>query len=455
MSKISPSEILPKVTSEPGISEPTDTATKTFNPSQDLSTYSSKKKFSWQRWLKGGFFITAGAIAAMVGITTINCRVTHLIVDTGLINGRVVHLQTPIDGEIKNMFAQPGVQTSSGQVLAKISTSPQEAQSLLQLQGEVRSGEAQLAVARQSLAMLQNQFQNLNHQLGVYWSASTNRNSGFVSEQQSALEAAISRMRSAHSAYESNAQLLSAGVVSRLQVEQLYEAWKAAEAGVKQAQAGLKNAQTAQLSAVQNVPGEDVAANLMEQRTKVEQAIQTQSNLVETLKVQLESNQKRLQQAQSLFGDRHDLAMTAPFSGLIYQISHEKGEQVSRTQSLITLLDCNSLWVEAAVNATDAASINRNAPVMVQLEGYKQPIRGELDLVQPISSVQNVDEQARLMQSQALAPTIPMNLMGQPLVRLTVRIPPPPQYAHAKQFCGVGQVAQMSFQRRYPWGTHS
>lgn len=353
------------------------------------------------------------------------------------------------------MFAQIGVQISSGQVLAKISTSPQEAQFLLQLQGEVRSEEAQLAAARQSLTLLQNQFQNLNRQVAGYWSASTNRNTGFVSEQQSALDAAISRMRSAHSAYESNAQLLAAGVVSRLQVEQLYEAWKAAEAGVKQAQAGLKNAQTAQLSAVQNVPSEDVAASLMDQRIKVQQVIQTQSNLVETLKVQLESNQRRLQQAQSLFGNRRDLAITAPSSGLIYRIHHEQGEEISRTQSLITLLDCNSLWVEAVVNAADAASINRNAPVMVQLEGYKQPIRGELDLVQPINSVQNADEQARLMQSQALAPTIPLNLMGQPLIRLTVRIPPPPQYAYAKQFCGVGQVAQMSFQRRYPWGTHS
>jgi multidrug resistance efflux pump len=303
--------------------------------------------------------------------------------------------------------------------------------------------------------MLQSQLQSLNRQLGVYWNASTNRSSGFISEQQSALDAAVSRMRSARSAYESNAQLLSAGVVSRLQVEQLYEAWKAAEAGVKQVQAGLKNAQTVQQTVLQNVPGEDVAANLLDQRTKVEQVIQTQSNLVATLTAQLESNQKRLQQAQSVFGDRRVLAISAPFPGLIYRVEHEQGEQISRTQSLITLLDCNSLWVEAVVNAADSASINRNAPVMVQLEGYEQPIRGELDLVQPISSVQNVDEQARLMQAQALPPTIPMNLMGQPLVRLTVKIPPPPQYAHAKQFCGVGQVVQMSFQRRYPWGTHS
>ncbi|NJR66448.1 MAG: hypothetical protein HC772_15780 [Leptolyngbyaceae cyanobacterium CRU_2_3] len=96
----------------------------------------------------------------------------------------------------------------------------------------------------------------------------------------------------------------------------------------------------------------------------------------------------------------------------------------------------------------DASTIDPDAPVSVQFVGSSSPIAGQVDLIQPISSIQQIEDRPRLMQSVAISPAVPMNLVGQPIGRVTIRIPPPPQYTESQQFCGVGQAAKLTFRRK-------
>ncbi|WP_323808636.1 HlyD family secretion protein [Nostoc sphaeroides] len=140
--------------------------------------------------------------------------------------------------------------------------------------------------------------------------------------------------------------------------------------------------------------------------------------------------------------------MSAPFAGVVYSTEHEQGEQVTNSERIMTLLDCNNLWIEAVVRADEASRIDTKKPVNVQIRGYSKTITGEIDLLQPISSIQGIDERAKLMQVQALLPTIPPTLVGQPLTRVTVKIPPPPGHTNSQQFCGLGQSARLTFSNK-------
>jgi multidrug resistance efflux pump len=176
-----------------------------------------------------------------------------------------------------------------------------------------------------------------------------------------------------------------------------------------------------------------LGGTLWDQRSKLLQAIQSQEMLVSTLEAQVASGKQQLNQAQSLYKNRPSLAqssknlqgypqvqdVSAPFAGVVYSTEREQGEQVTQSQPILTLLDCNELWVETVVSADQASSIDTHKPVSVQLAGYSKTVPGEVDLIQPISSIQGIEERSKLMQVQALLPAIRPKLVGQPLVRVT------------------------------------
>ena len=119
------------------------------------------------------------------------------------------------------------------------------------------------------------------------------------------------------------------------------------------------------------------------------------------------------------------------------------------------MLDCNTLWVEVVVSAEDASRLDATQPVHVRLSNQQGIFEGEVDLIQPISTISasngfaEIEKEGRRMQVQALSPTIPAELMKEPfLKRVTVKVPPNPNNAQPQQLCGLGQVAQLTFAKQ-------
>ena len=120
---------------------------------------------------------------------------------------------------------------------------------------------------------------------------------------------------------------------------------------------------------------------------------------------------------------------------------------IQRSEALLTLLDCNDIWVETVVKAKDATKIDLQKPVLVELAGEAEPIQGEVALIQAVSS-QGEQERSQRLQSQALVPTISPDLIGENLSRITVTIPPPSNHSQLNKFCGLGQPSRMTFATR-------
>jgi multidrug resistance efflux pump len=443
-----------------------------------------KQPIPWRRLATGTMFVLLGLAVASIGVSLISYRLAHYIVENGLINGRTTELRSPIDGNVKAFYARPGVSVRSRQVLARIGVDPspqqeqirlqiertqeeqkqqqnQFQQERLQIEGELQTNLSQLESAQQTLAILRSQLLDLDQQYNSLGKVNVQLAQKEVAQASAALEAAKAKATAARLDYERYAQLVKDGIVPQQKVDQLRFAWQSVTAEVQQAQANLTAAKDSLQAFQTGVTLNNNSTSLLDQRTKLMQLIQTQTVLVTTLTTQVENSRERLKQTQAFkpssilqpvsttrrYLARQDHEVVAPTAGIVYRTFREAGEQINRTESILTVLDCNELWVEAVVPANEVSNLQMQKPVSVEIAGYPEIIAGEIDLIQPISG-QGIAQQLPSTQAQALSPSVPPNLAGQPLARVTVRIPPPPQYSQSNQFCGVGQLTRLTFQKK-------
>lgn len=441
--------------------------------------FPSKKHL--KRFTTGAFFVTLGIFSTVVGIAAVSYRLSFVVVESGIINARVVRLQTPSEGYVQAMYVQPGALVSAEQILAqidgrlpeddekflKLRQSQQEDQARLEkekldLQGQIQVSQTQLAKGRETLSLLQQQLTEITQRDEAVRQVETQIGKDNIREQQAIVQAAIARTNSAKLEYENHLQLLSQGAVSSQQVEQLRMNWSIATSELEAARAYLASLRSAQEASEQGIARSNrnnlLGGVLSDQYNNLLQAIQTQQNYIASLSSQIQALQQRLSQTEALLASKSSISseltklyedpkthdVLAPHTGVIYSVEREQGERVAKSEQLLTMVDCNELWVEALISADQAANISFQHPVSVKLASYKKTLPGEVSLVQPINSAQ---AQNRFTQVQALQPTIPPDLIGKPLTRVKVRVPPPPQYTESRQFCGLGQSARVTFRK--------
>ncbi|NJR48765.1 MAG: EAL domain-containing protein [Leptolyngbyaceae cyanobacterium CSU_1_3] len=396
---------------------------------------------SWRRIGIALTLLGLGAAACTAAAAVANYRLNHIVAEGGQINGRVTQIQAPISGKLREFYAQPGAVVRSGQVLARIRRSPQEEQSLLTLEGEIRANEAQLLAARNSLATFQAQLAGLGAQDQSVRTVDVSLAEKEVSQKQAAIASLSHRARAAQLEYQRYRALAAEGAITRQKADELELVWRSLQADVDQAKAASASAQASLQASQEGIASSKTAAatSLADQRAKLSQTIQEQSIAVNTLQAKLVGNQQKLKQARSLYNSQQDAEVKAPLQGVIYTTQHDRGGQVNLSEPMITLLDCNNLWAEAVLPASQAGNLDTQQSVQVQLVGKSEKLTGRVAMIQPIgSSGAQPMLRSQPGQTEALPPAIPLNVAGQPLVRVMVEIPPPPEYGQAQRFCGWG-----------------
>lgn len=437
----------------------------------------------FQRVTTWGFLVSAGIVASLAGLATVGYRMMYGVVDDGILNARVIRLQTPSDGYVKAMYVQPGVLVNADQILAEVDGKLPEddekrlrlqqsqqddktrlEKEILELEGQLQVNVTQLSTGQEVLVNLERQLSALAERDEAVQQVDIEIGADTLREQEAFLKGTVARAEAARLNYERHQDLVAEGAVSVQESDQLKLEWEAIAAEVDQAQALLEAQQAAYAAAQQGIARSNrnnlLGGVLSDQQNSLTQLIQSQRAYLAGIQAQGDMLSQRLNQARTLLSDRLVLAdeitgayenqqvqdVLAPHSGVIYSVEREQGERIGTSEQLLTMLDCNELWAEFLVSAKQAAHINPQTPVRVKLAGYSQELAGEVDLIQPINPVQ---VQNRSTQVQALNPTIPTELVGKPLARVTVRVPPPPQYTEAQQFCGVGQSARITFRKDF------
>jgi EAL domain-containing protein (putative c-di-GMP-specific phosphodiesterase class I)/DNA-binding NarL/FixJ family response regulator len=408
-------------------------------------------KASWLRRLFfGGVFLSLGVTGLVVGLMTLEHRLTKIISESGIINGRVLRLRSPIEGTLSAFYPTPGVVVNSEQVLARIKRSDALEQAITQLEGNLQAKKSLIMVAQKSLKFLQTTLAQSQNQAEELWDVEVQVDSSAVKEKEAEIAKVSALAEFKRLEYERYRQLQAQGAVSQQLMEEKRADWQAAVAEINQVKEKLRKVTEDLRASQQRVALNDFArsgASYEEEIAQLRQEIETQQNLITTLQTEAKIAQEQLNTAQASYSERKDIEIKAPLQSVVYQTEKETGEDVNRAEELLTLLDCNNLWVEVILSAEQASLIDLQKPVGINLAGNSRPISGEIDLIQGISSQGDVERSQRL-QSQALIPIIETELVGKPLTRITVNIPPPVEQAKNKQFCGLGKPARLTFATR-------
>ena len=405
-------------------------------------------KASWLRRLFfGTFFVGLGVTSLIVGLMTLEHRLKKITAKSGIINGRVVRLRSPIEGTLSAFYPTPGVVVTSEQVLARIARSDNLEQAIAELEGDLQTKQSLIIAAQKSLKFLQTNLAQLENQAKQVWDVEVKIDNTAVKEKEAQLAKVSALAKSKRLEYERYRQLQAKGAVSRQLMEQKQAAWEAAVAETNQAKEQLRKVTEELRASQQQVAMNDFArsgASYEQEIAQLRQKIENQKNLITTLETEAKIAQEQLHKAQSPYSERQDLEIKAPLKSVVYKTEKETGEHVNRAEALLTLLDCNNLWVEVILSAEQGSLIDARKPVGINLAGNAQPISGRINLIQGISS-QGDAERSQRLQSQALVPNIPSELIGKPLTRIKVNMPPPAKQSENEQFCGLGKPARLTF----------
>ncbi len=438
----------------------------------------------WWRGLVGVAYVCIGVTVASIGLASISYRLSHMTIGGGLINGRAVRIQAPVDGKIQQFYARPGAKVRAGQVLAELT--PAVLQSPGKVQGNRPLGlpnamvsdplaqqatEIQLASTQQTLALLNQQLQEVNRQEAVLQSVTVEVASENVGYSAAAVTAARSQESAARNKYERFSVLLAKGAVSRQEVDELEADWRSSQAAVEQAQSEQAVAQLNADAIAQQAPLQSNLKDLQTQRRRLMAEIQRQASREDLLAMELQSplsgtptpegdvesvSKAGASQVPNVSdpvangplavatpvnaANTRSLPLLAPFDGVIYATNHDAGEQVNRPTVLLSLLDCNDLWVETLVSTDQASRIDTGKPVRIQHNGQSETVVGHVDFVTAMTA-----GEITKARSEALIPNAAANLNGQSLARVRVRMPSNPIQEQAYRFCGVGETVKLTF----------
>ena len=416
---------------------------------------------AWRRGLVGLVYVSMGVLAAGAGLASISYRLTHMTVRDGLINGRTVRIQAPVDGEIQDFYARPGARVQSGQVLARLTPTPSQGQNdnpllvstvdtVPDAQFSTQSIEIRLIAAQQALELLNQQLYDVNQQEQILQDTTLDVASETADYSDAAVTAALSQEMAAQKKYERFNVLLEQGAVSQQEVDELEADWHSSQAAVQQARSEQSIARINADAIAQQVPLESNLKSVQSHKRQLTEEIQRQTSQIELLALELQSGEVLTVAANSsaqtaTLPDRSLIPLLAPFEGVVYATHHDTGEQVNRPTDLISLLDCNALWVEALVTADQANRIDVNQPVRIQHSGNSDTVVGHVDYVTAVST-----GEITIARAEALIPAVSANLTGQPLARVRVSMPASQVQEQSYRFCGVGESAKLTFGTQTP-----
>ena len=411
---------------------------------------SVKKRISLRQAIVAGTCAILGGTALVIGIRSIGYHLIHLIFEDGLVNSRVVRLGAPIDGKVTAFYFKPGMAVTTGDILAKVERSEQEQQSIEKLKAEIKSKETQLQSILQTKASQLNRLESLEIQHESLWQEDQRILSNKVAKSQAALKSAKREAEALGHEYQNYENLYAQGAISKNKLDQTYSRWQGAKAKVEKARASLKASQVALRTSQSNlaiVEYGDWAKNVIQEIQDLRKEVQTQSILADTLSAEIENAKKRLEREKSQYRELQK-PVPAPFAGVIYKIHRERDEQVKQSEPIMTLLDCQQMWVEIIVSADRANSIDITEPAIVELVDTNEKLTGKVELIKPIDRNQQQRDESGVPSVKALSPIIPEGLEGEPLNRVTVLIPPSSSRNQPHNFCGVGQTARVSFGKK-------
>ncbi len=334
----------------------------------------STKDRWWKRGLFSGALVGLGLVASAVGVISYSRqagRETEIVIKDAVVNGKMVSVDSPIEGKLQSIVDSQGMNIEADQVLAIIEP-PKDintANIISQLQKDIIIKQEQITNAKKFLVSL-----------------------------------------------EKNLKILPKKDEISIKIPQAEEATRIS----------IDNArEIANLE--QQIINQKVTINLFEKEL---------SNLQEKLTLTKENSVKN-----------QTISIKAPITGEIYNTNYTLGELVPRSQEILTLIDCENLWIEAIIESNIAAKISLQKNVSVQLAEQETLIPGKITLIESLDAQSTTTNAESIVSTSNLALDNLKNSNAS-LSRVIVNLDFPTSELTPEDFCNVGLNATISINNK-------
>ncbi|MGA7932755.1 MAG: efflux RND transporter periplasmic adaptor subunit [Kovacikia sp.] len=333
-------------------------------------------------------FLVAGGVLAFVGAGVTIWYFLSRPIEQGLrVSGRIEGYETDVGaktgGRINSIAVREGDRVKAGQVLVRIDDS--------EVQAQLKGAKAQVSVsqdqARQALLQINvidnqlrgsqlNVMQAQQNAQGQVYQAQSN-----VATAEAQLQQAVSQLKLAQVNRDRYAQLAKEGAVPQQQFDQAQTTYETAlatvEANRKQvnsAQGALALAQASQYNpSIQNA---QLGALLGQRKQAYAQLKVAEANIKNALAAQQQI------EAQIAY-----LNLTSPIDGVVTARSKEPGTVVTNGQTVLTLVDFNSVYLRAYVPEGEIGRVRVGQDAKVFLDSDpKRPLDAKVAMVDPEAS---------------------------------------------------------------------
>ena len=403
--------------------------------SQQLFDSIPKPSFSIQSLLKPVPLAIGAAVLAAVGLLQWQ-RINTITSTQAFVNSRIVPLVAPVSGELRLYNVNSGQQVQEGFLLGNISD-PRNIE-LQRTQQRLKTEIENLIYRQQQLqAQLgdrRDSFQRLENEANTQQSLQQ----GSVEFLEAELEDAIDAAQEAQADLVRVRQLETEGAVTEQEVELAEAARSSADDVVSQLREQLEASRQGITS---NLQSPSVSALVANRRTALQNEISNFEKVLQNLRDETDQKQQQFDSISERLSRQTPANIASPADGEIWTVEYQPGLSNTVVVSgdvIAELAQCEGLWVEALVSASDATHISEGSDASIfippkglgrrRLDGIVREIRTASD---PI--LVNSDEVA--ISPEELGP-------GEVAVLVDLK-----SQEGSGGFCNIGRTTEVRFSR--------
>lgn len=365
-----------------------------------------------------------------------------LISRQGVVNAPIITVRSPLEGKLTLMAMEPGTVLTASTAIGTVEN-PRQAQLVVDQQhttGQIKQILSQrqgLQARLQNRQALLNQFQQEARQQQIL---QNNYQAQRVNQMRSDLVAAQSAAAVAALEAQRYSTLAERGAVARSIADQKIATAEQTAAGVQRQQAALAQALAEQTAAAQGLQLEgskvfsypDVRVREINQ--EMADLRQQQANLDATL----QATRQELTYIDQQLALAQIAPIVSPATGVVWSVPSPTGalgDHIEAGGTVVQLLDCNNLWVDAFVSERQVSTLQVGAQARVRFLSN----RSGTWHAGTISSIRAGVGRTETGDDVAVPP--PELVRREVAVRVSLEeVPLPPA-----EFCGVGRSVEVTF----------
>ena len=420
-----------------------------------ISEPESKKNQGINRYFPIVTLASLSLLGVSAGLISLIGRSSpQLVIENAVVNGKTIELDSPVKGTITAVNYPQGASITPESIIATIEPDQSELSvEANKIQEQIELKQQQYTVSQQSLAFLENSFQNVQTEAAnstpeqldtLIKSIYLNQ----IKHQEIAFKTAKIREDIAKSSYENLKQLQSAQI-SAEQLKLAQNSWKLAQMATEEIAVNLEIIrQEYELIKRQIAESKPEISNRGSQKaSRLAKQIQEQKAVSELLQQEIANLEQALNTASiatpaKLVETSQAIAIKSPIAGAIYNQQYSKGQVVEVAETITTIVDCNNLWVEATVDPQVRQRVNLQDSVLVTITDSDLSLQGKISQIESINNSQILTRKA---EAAAIKTQVPLRLDQGNYSKIVVEVPFSIDQLSQQQFCSVGKTARLSF----------